>query len=322
MGTITRDETTFNSGAVEARSKFGVECRPMDETLFGLRAVLRAGGREYEITDLYNRWHCPVCISEGFPLDRLTPALVGEAERIVERYGNKFQIETRDRHYVIQHGWDQVRLWDFKRQVLQLIETDIRRHKPGLRKNNVEFKRLAQLVFAEAQMGILKTMADKLTTQMGTLRIHLNEEKPGTIAREAASLRESGEHLQEIAADVTVLQPGAAVLEPLYELGERFLARAVEMLKPVETAIADMDRVWHLICDVQVILTKADVARRARFRTLKEADDRGLKGVGRRQFEEQAQLHMADADKAQVEADKLLRKENLLGQEEEMTCVF
>jgi len=315
-------ETAFNAGMAEARIKFGAECRPVDETLHALRAVLKEGGREYEVMDLYNRWHAPISFAEGQPLERLIDLIIAEATRIAGHYRMTLGQETRDRNYIITHAWDQVRLWDFKRQVLQLIETDIRRHKPGLRKNNVEFKRLAQMVFAEAQMAILQVMADKLTRQMGTLRIHLEEEKPGTIAKEAAEHRRSGEYLISIAGDLRVLGHDSELLIQLQALAAGLGAKGEGMLQPVHAAIEAMERVWYLICEVQVTLTHADKARRDWHKTLEEADKQGLKGIARRDFEGKAGIYMDDAMRHQLEADKMLRSENLLTEQERMTCDF
>jgi hypothetical protein len=319
--TETSPETTFNEGVAEARLQMGAEVRPIDEAMFGLRAVLRAGGQEYAIPDLWNRWHYPVGMHPaGVGIAEIKKSIVHAAHQMVERFTNEFQSSSRDRYYIIRHAWDQVRLWDFKRQVAQLVENDIRRHKPGIRKNNKEFKRLVQLVFAEAQMAILKQMADNLTRQIGTLKIHLEADKGGTIAQDASGLAKSGAYLRSVAADISILNPGDPAICQLTVLAERYEKLADDMLVPVQTALTDMERVWTLIGGIQVELAKVDQHRRAWFRTLQECDNRGLKGIGRKHFEEEAACALQKAEALQLVVDKMLRTENLLTEEGGMTC--
>jgi hypothetical protein len=71
---------------------------------------------------------------------------------------------------------------------------------------------------------------------------------------------------------------------------------------------------------VLIELAQANAARRDWFRELQEADSRGLKGIGRKQFEEKAAVGMEKAEAIQREVDKMLRAENLLTGEEGMTC--
>lgn len=314
-------ETTFNEGVAEARVKLA-EVRPIDETMFGLRAVLRAGGQEYSVPDVWNRYHQPFIISR----DHMTVAElahnigISARENTLPHYRRRLEQEGRDRYYIITHAWDQVRLWDFRRRVMELLVNDIKTHKPGLRKNSKEFKRLAQMVFAEAQGLILKQISEALNRQIGSLFQHQDETQPGTIAQEAAKLKSGGRFLREVAADLAILQSGADVIPELLALAEQFDRKAIERVKPVTEAITDMGRVAALVDQIMLELTKANTARRAYARTLQEADSRGLKGVGRQQFEQEAAFALQKAETLQLVIDKMLRSENLLSGEEGMTC--
>jgi hypothetical protein len=323
--TTINHEATYKAGQEEAVTQLGLaEVRPIDETLFGLRAVLKAGGQDYSIMDIFNRYHSPFVFShDKMSLAELTTNIVGAARSdILKRYTQRYENESHDRCYVIRHAWEAVKLWNFRSQVMQLIENDLKKHDRTLRKNSKQFKRLSQMVFAEAQMQILREMSNSLNRQIGSLKQHLKEEEPGTIAQDALKLKNAAQFLISSADDLDILQPGEDVRDELLALAGKFETKASSMLPAISQAITDMEQVATSIDQALVELGKADVARRAWARTLKEADDRGLKGVGRQQFETEAAFSMQKAECLQLAVDKILCNENLLKEGEGMVCVF
>jgi len=206
-------QDTYNQGVIEATEKLS-DCRPVDRVLFGLRAVLREAGRNYEIGDLWTRWNVEIgSLPNNCAVSDIALSLQEKAKRVIENYTAKIRENNRDHSYIVFHSWDIVKIWDFKRQVMQLIESDIKHHKPGLRKNNKEFKRLMQMVFCEAQIVILKKMSERLTEQIKTLSVHTQESAPGTLAKYAANERKCGEYLRSLAGDLQVLSPDLSSIE-------------------------------------------------------------------------------------------------------------
>jgi len=215
-------QDTYNQGVIEATEKLS-DCRPVDRVLFGLRAVLREAGRNYEIGDLWTRWNVEIgSLPNNCAVSDIALSLQEKAKRVIENYTAKIRENNRDHSYIVFHSWDIVKIWDFKRQVMQLIESDIKHHKPGLRKNNKEFKRLMQMVFCEAQIVILKKMSERLTEQIKTLSVHTQESAPGTLAKYAANERKCGEYLRSLAGDLQVLSPDLSSIEQLVKLAELY----------------------------------------------------------------------------------------------------
>jgi hypothetical protein len=133
-------------------------------------------------------------------------------------------------------------------------------------------------------------------------------------------MKSAARYLEECAADMAILQPDAEVIQELSGLAGQFRTKAADMVVPVNQAIEDMERVAAVIDQAMVELAQANSARRDWARELNEADSRGLKGIGRKQFEEKAALAMQKAEALQLVIDKLLQAENLLCGEERMTC--
>jgi hypothetical protein len=316
-------ETVYNQGVYEARFTLGAGVQPHDELRFGLRAVLRAGGRESSIMDLWTRYQDPIgLLPEGCGIDRIVGAIVANTEqRVLPYYQDKLAWESKDRYYsYIRCAWDMVKIWDFRRQVMELIERDIKTQIPGIRRNTRQFKRLAQMVFAQAQMAILQAMSRKLGIEIGTLRLQLNQGKEHTVGHVSMRLESAGRHLQELAADIAVLQPGAPVIEPLTRLAEQFKTRAGEILMPVDHAIEDMERVRAMIDQIHPDLVKADAARRAWASATKKLESKSFKGELRRQLEHEALVARNDAERLELAVAEMLRTENFLCAEEKMLC--
>lgn len=320
--TQTCHETAFNEGVAEARIKLGAEVRPIDETMFGLRAVLRAGGQEYSVPDVWNRYHQPFIIGhDRMAPDELIRNIVASVEPyILKGYHERLERESRDRSYIIRHAWDQVRLWDFKRRVLELIRTDIKTHKPDLRKNSKEFKRLAEMVFAEAQVLVLNQMHTALQQQKRSLLAHQDEKQPSTIGQDARKMRDAADYLRSVAADVTILQPDASsVVTELQALADQFDRKAEAMGEPVAQALGEMERVSNMIQQAIVKLAGVNTARRAWAKKLHEIDQ-GLKGKAKQDALTEVYRLVNEAETIQREVDAMLREENLLTREEAMRC--
>ena len=319
--TATEMDARFEEGAQAARAKFGEECRKIDETLHGLQAVLAAGGQQHEVMDLWNRYQYPVMLyCEGKGMDAVLPAMLAAAGELIKKYTKILDSISRDWNYLIRHAWDQVKLWAFRRQVLQLIEADLKTHQPGLRKNSKEYKRLQQMVFCEAQKVILARMSEELSRQIGMLNLHLDSNQIGTVAEEAEKQRQSCRYLRSVADDLKILEPACSLVEDLRILAQRHLDHANMLMIPILQALVEMKKASETIDLMLPALDTADVLRRSWYRTLKEVDDRGLKGPARRDREVEAMRHLAVAEQHQIDIDNVLRSENMLKEEEKMTC--
>lgn len=227
---MTRE--AFERGAQIARERFGAECREFDIALWGMAEVFKAAGRpETTPRDMADRWHYPLASAapnyNGFDNWAKVFPMVCKGLESAERAPYEAREFLSGRSIGMSPGYHAEQTLaelnhppTIDRRADQLLDSEIKRKFPKVRRGSKRFKELADSKRDLARQFVRDDLSAQYARQLAEARQRFAEESKrlDVVAKHAA-------HLQSLAADLVALDPLCEVAAAIRTAGDSLAAR-------------------------------------------------------------------------------------------------
>ena len=222
----------FERGAQIAREKFGAECREFDIALWGMAEVFKAAGRpETTPMEMSVRWHYPLASAapnyNGFDNWAKVFPIVCKGYDSPERapYEAREFLSGRSSgmspaYYAEQTLAELNHPPAIDRRANQLLDSEIKRAFPKVRRGSKRFKELADSKRDKARELVRADLSAQYARQVAEARQRFAAE-----AKRLAKVADHAAHLQELAADLAALNPLCEVSAALKSAGDSLAGR-------------------------------------------------------------------------------------------------
>lgn len=234
-------QEAYARGVAIAEQRFGAETRDFDRAIWGMTEVIRAGGRDVEPMDVANRWHYPLASADKNHLFERWQSWF--ASVVADSVKAELPFECRG----LMDGRDTRNWWRFRnaqnavdalnssavidKKAADLIDSEIKRKFPKVRRNTKKWNELADSVREKAKGFVREDLRRSAETQLAQLDEWMNSAEE---RRERDSITQTADGKAARAADMLAIDPDNVAAKELAQLAERIREKLAERVASME----------------------------------------------------------------------------------------
>lgn len=239
-------QAAYEAGKAEAEAICGADCNDLTRAVYGMAAVIRAAGRPVTWGDLARRWHYPLAGATGREtVEHWAGAMEGvlssdyESREVGQLFRSDGSAEWR--FHDLPAGppsGDEI-----DKRAAALIDSEIKRKYPKVRRNTKRYRELADSVRDKARGVIRDEIRASMRRRVEDLRDWWKRDGQRPFYKAIAD----GEHLAALAADVLALKPDSERAAAKRDRAAEIMDRAAKRIERTENRIERAEAILNTL---------------------------------------------------------------------------